>query len=172
MRNCMPSGFLTRHRQNWKRSRGCISPFPAFGLPGRSRTEYTMLWSSSPAFRLDMMRGVKQKNFWVMEQLSGPTGSWMPMGPTPRPGQIKGYAMQAMAHGADTVMHFRWRTANKGAEMYWHGLIDHSNVPGRRFNEFAELCRLAPKLSVIETTELVSDVAILYSPDNDTAFRI
>ncbi|MBR6996480.1 MAG: beta-galactosidase [Ruminococcus sp.] len=128
--------------------------------------------SSSHAFRLDMMRGVKQKNFWVMEQLSGPTGSWMPMGPTPRPGQIKGYAMQAMAHGADTVMHFRWRTANKGAEMYWHGLIDHSNVPGRRFNEFAELCRLAPKLSVIETTELVSDVAILYSYDNDAAFRI
>ncbi len=126
----------------------------------------------SHSFNLDMMRGSKQKNFWVMEQLSGATGSWMPMGPTPRPGQIKGYALQAMAHGADTVIHFRWRTANKGAEMHWHGLIDHSNIPGRRFAEFAELCKIAPKFDVIETTELVSEVAILYSPDNDRAFRI
>ena len=77
-----------------------------------------------------------------------------------------------MAHGADTIMFFRWRTANKGAEMHWHGLIDHSNVIGRRFNEFAELCRLAPKLSVVETTELVSEIAILYSRDNDVAFDI
>ncbi|HOH86712.1 beta-galactosidase, partial [Ruminococcus sp.] len=46
--------------------------------------------SSSHAFYLDMMRGVKQKNFWVMEQLSGPTGSWMPMGPTPPSGSDKG----------------------------------------------------------------------------------
>ena len=127
---------------------------------------------NSHAFELDFMRGLKQRNFWVMEQLSGATGSWAPMGLTPRPGQIKGYAMQAMAHGADTVMHFRWRTANKGAEMFWHGLLDHSNVPSRRFKEFAELCREASKLSVIETTELVSDVAILYSPENDWAFRI
>lgn len=83
-----------------------------------------------------------------------------------------GYALQAMAHGADTVVHFRWRTAVKGAEMFWHGLIDHSNVPGRRFFEFSELCKTAAKLSVIDTTEIVSDAAILYSPDNDWALNI
>lgn len=126
----------------------------------------------SHAFELDMIRGIKQKNFWIMEQLSGAAGSWAPMSPTPRPGQIKGYALQAMAHGADTVMFFRWRTAARGAEMFWHGLIDHSNVPSRRFREFADLCRTAQKLSVIETTELVSDIAILYSPDAYWAFGI
>ena len=128
--------------------------------------------TSSNAFELDMIRGFKQKNFWIMEQLSGATGSWTYMSPTPRPGQIKGYAMQAMAHGADTVMFFCWRTANKGAEMFWHGLIDHSNVPSRRFTEFADLCRTAQKLSVIETTELVSEVAVLYSHDSHLAFGI
>ena len=46
---------------------------------------------------------------------------------------IKGYSLQGLAHGADTVVHFRWRNAVSGAEMFWHGLIDHSNVPGRRF---------------------------------------
>lgn len=125
----------------------------------------------SHAFFLDMMRGIKGKSFWVMEQLSGPTGSWSPMSRTPKPGMIMGYSLQALAHGADTVLHFRWRTARTGAEMYWHGLIDHSNVPGRRFFEFAELCKTASKLSVIDTTELVSNVAILYSPENHYALN-
>ena len=33
----------------------------------------------SHAFHLDLIRGVKRKNFWVMEQLSGTPGCWMPM---------------------------------------------------------------------------------------------
>lgn len=126
----------------------------------------------SHAFQLDFMRGIKERNFWVMEQLSGAAGSWAPMTAVPRPGQIMGYALQAMAHGADTVVHVRWRTAVSGSEMFRQGLIDHSNVPGRRFFEFAELCKTAAKLSVIDTTEIVSDAAILYSPDNDWALNI
>lgn len=140
--------------------------YPPIDLPDDPEEFY------SHAFHLDLMRGIKGRNFWIMEQLSGPTGSWAPMSPAPKPGQIMGYSLQAMAHGADTVVHFRWRTAVTGAEMHWHGLIDHSNVPGRRFFEFSELCKTASKLNVIDTTEIVSDVAILYSPENDWAFKI
>ena len=49
------------------------------------------------------MRGIKRKNFWIMEQLSGITGGWAPMSQTVRPGMLKGYALQAVAHGADAV---------------------------------------------------------------------
>lgn len=126
----------------------------------------------SHAFHLDMMRGIKQKNFWIMEQLSGGLGCWAPMGRTPAPGMIKGYALQSFAHGADTVVHFRWRTAASGAEMHWHGLIDQSNVPGRRFMEFTELCKTAKQLRDVQNMELKSDVAILYSPEAEWAFKI
>lgn len=126
----------------------------------------------SHAFHLDLMRGIKEKKFWIMEQLSGGLGCWMPMTHTPLPGMIKGYSLQAFAHGADTVVHFRWRTAVSGAEMHWHGLIDHSNVPGRRFHEFEELCKTAQKWKKYANTELVSEVAILYSPENEWAFKI
>lgn len=126
----------------------------------------------SHAFHLDLMRGIKQDNFWVMEQLSGPTGSWAPMAPSPKPNMIKGYALQAIAHGADAVVHFRWRTALTGAEMHWHGILDHSNVPGRRFFEFAELCKTVSKLSIMRNTKIVSDVAILYSPETEYAFKV
>ncbi|MBR1568178.1 MAG: beta-galactosidase trimerization domain-containing protein, partial [Lachnospiraceae bacterium] len=70
------------------------------------------------------------------------------------------------------VLHFRWRTATIGAEMHWHGLIDHSNVPGRRFEEFADLCKEADQLAKYWDTKLVSKVAILYSVDSEYAFKL
>lgn len=126
----------------------------------------------SHAFHLDLMRGIKEQNFWVMEQLSGPTGSWAPMAPAPKPNMIKGYALQAIAHGAENVVHFRWRTAVSGAEMHWHGILDHSNVPNRRFFEFSELCKTVSKLSILRSTQMISDIAILYSPESEWAFKI
>ena len=127
---------------------------------------------TSTSAYLDMIRGAKRKNFWIMEELSGTPGCWAPMQKTPAPGMIKGYALQAFAHGADTVIFFRWRTANIGAEMHWHGLIDHSGVPGRRFDEFAQLCGEAEKLKDIRGSELRSVIAILFSADSGRAFRL
>ena len=140
--------------------------YPATRLPQDGESCY------SHAFHLDMMRGVKRKPFWIMEQLSGGKGCWMPMEKPPQPGMIKGYALQAFAHGADTVVHFRWRTAAIGAEMHWHGLLDHSDVPGRRFEEFADLCRTAQTLSDVQGADIRSDVAILFGFENEYAFQI
>lgn len=126
----------------------------------------------SHAFHLDLMRGIKNKNFWIMEQLSGAIGSWAPMQPTPRPGMIKGYSLQALAHGADIVLHFRWRTAVSGAEMFWHGIIDHNNRKGRRFHEFVDLCTAVNSLQELEGTEIKNHCAILYSSDQEYALKI
>ena len=126
----------------------------------------------SHAFHLDYMRGIKRENFWIMEQLSGGMGCWAPMASMPEPGMIKGYSLQALAHGADTVVHFRGRTAVSGAEGFWHALSDHSDVPGRRFEEFAQLCKEAKELDFVEGTQLKSQVAILNSPDNEWAFKL
>ncbi len=124
------------------------------------------------AFHCDLMRGVKRQNFWVMEQLSGTPGCWMPMTRTPRPGMIKGCSFQAIARGADTVVHFRWRSAAIGAEMFWHGLLDHSNVPGRRFSEFEELCRDVNKISnELKDSVIKNQIAILYSSEQEYAFK-
>lgn len=140
--------------------------YPTTRLPDNSEECY------SHSFHLDLMRGVKRNKFWIMEQLSGGLGCWAPMARTTYPGMIKGYSLQAFAHGADTVVHFRWRTAVSGAEMHWHGLIDHSNVPGRRFEEFAQLCKEARKLEAVRNTEIKSDIAVLYSPEDEYAFKI
>ena len=45
--------------------------------------------------------------------------------------------MQSVAHGADFVSFFRWRTCSFGTEIYWHGLNDYSNRPNRRLEELS-----------------------------------
>lgn len=126
----------------------------------------------SHAFHLDFIRGVKRKNFWVMEQLSGTPGCWMPMAPTVRPGMIRGYGLQAFAHGADVVINFRFRSAVGGAEMFWHGLIDQSSMPGRRYAEFEELCQAVKDLKEVEGTTVESKVALLCGFESEYAFRL
>lgn len=140
--------------------------YPTTKLPKNPEELY------SHAFHLDFMRGIKGQNFWIMEQLSGSMGSWMPMAPTPRPRMLMGYSLQALAHGADTVLHFRWRTAVAGAEMYWHGILDHSNVPGRRYEEFCQLCQRWKELQELEGSVIENKVALLYGTVQDYGFKI
>lgn len=127
----------------------------------------------SGALTLDLTRGIKRQNFWIMETISGPPGCWMPMWRTPHPGFIRAFAWQCIARGADTLVHFRWRSAPSGAEQFWHGLIDHSNVPGRRYEEYRELCNEVQRLSpILEGTEVKSEAVILHSHDQFNAFQI
>jgi beta-galactosidase len=79
-------------------------------------------------------------NFCIMEQQSGP-GGWvnrMEM-PSPKPGQMRLWTYQSIAHGADMVLYFRWRTATVGTEIYWHGINDYHNRPNRRVREVEQI---------------------------------
>ena len=125
----------------------------------------------SNGFALDFVRGFKQKNFWILEQLGGPMGCWAPISPAMEPGMLESYALQAVAHGADLLSFFRWRTSRTGAEMFCHGLLDHSNVPNRRLAELEGLCRRLEKLPKLDETEVRSQVAMLYSADQEFSLK-
>ncbi|MGM9538054.1 MAG: beta-galactosidase [Candidatus Onthomonas sp.] len=125
----------------------------------------------SNAFGLDFLRGFKQQNFWIMEQLGGHMGCWSPISPTLEPGMLEGYALQAVAHGADLLSFFRWRTACTGAEMFCHGLLDHSNADNRRLAELDRLCRRLERLPRLNETTVHSQVAMLYSADQEYALK-
>lgn len=128
--------------------------------------------SCGPALGHDTMRGLKQQNFWVMEQQAGPSG-WETISPSPRPGKLRLWAYQAIAHGADAILFFRWRTARHGTEQYWHGLLEHDGRPGRRYAEIkrmgAEIARIG---GVIEASTVQARVAILQSYDSRFGFQI
>lgn len=88
----------------------------------------------------EIMRGVKNKNFIVAEQQAGPAG-WDKMGATPEPGQLRLWSHQAVAHGADGIIYFRFKTPSFGMEQYWYGILDHDGIPRRRFREIKQINR-------------------------------
>ena len=171
IRAVIPGARITTNTWFCERLPNLYSLFRELDFVSYDNYPSTVPGRGSHNFHLDLMRGVKRQGFWIMEQLSGLPGCWMNMNRAPLPGMIKGYALQAMAHGADTVVHFRWRSAVGGAEMFWHGLIDHGNVPGRRFREFAELCASVKKLAAVDGTQIRSQVAVLMGMDSEYAFK-
>lgn len=139
------------------------------------RMQWTMERGMDPslmALSLDTMRGLKSKNIWIMEQQAG-QGGWEMLSVSPRPGELRLWAYQAIAHGADAIIFFRWRTARFGTEQYWHGLLDHDARPGRRYEEIkrmgAEIKEIGDE---ILGAQKKSQVAMLLSYDSRFAFQI
>ena len=139
------------------------------------RMQWTMERGVDPsmmALNLDTMRGLKSKNIWIMEQQAG-QGGWELLSVSPRPGELRLWAYQSIAHGADAIVFFRWRTARFGTEQYWHGLLDHDARPSRRYEEIkrmgAEIKEIGDE---ILTAQKKSKVAMLLSYDSRFAFQI
>ena len=76
-------------------------------------------------FHHDLYRGVGRGRFWVMEQQPGPV-NWAPWNPVPKPGMVRLWTWEALAHGAEVVSYFRWRQAPFAQEQFHAGL----NLPG------------------------------------------
>ena len=85
---------------------------------------------------LDTFRGLKDGNFWVVEQRGGRPGSQNETLEA-APGLLRLWAYQSYAHGADAVIFFRWRTAARGGEEYLFGILNQDGQPNRRYREIA-----------------------------------
>ena len=105
--------------------------------------------------------------FGIMEQQSGANGWNTNMeAPTPRPGQMTLWTMQSIAHGADFVSYFRWRTCTVGTEIYWHGILDYSGRENRRLREVREISGKLAKMQGISGSRYCAKVAVLKDYDN------
>ena len=124
------------------------------------------------AATLDVVRSYKNQPFWIMEQQSGITG-WEIMGRAPAPGQLSLWAMQSIAHGADAVVFFRWRTCAMGTEQYWHGILPHSGNPGRRYEELQDFIHeVNPLMELLHGSMPQVQVGIVFSFEQEYAFQI
>lgn len=74
----------------------------------------------------------------IMEQQSGPGGQMSYLLRTPEPGEIRLWTYQSIAHGADRLLYFTWRTCPFGTEQHWHGIVDQDNKDNRRLREVTQ----------------------------------
>lgn len=145
--------------QKWARSMDFVSwdNYPAYdAVPGDA------------AMNHDLMRGLKQgKPFALMEQTPG-VSNWHIYCKLKRPGVMRLWSYEAVAHGADTVMFFQMRRSMGACEKYHSGVIEHVGTEETRV--FREITALGEELTKIKDATLgaraKSDVAIVFDWDN------
>ena len=123
------------------------------------------------AFGLDYIRGLKQQNFWITEAIMGAQGHDI-TGFSPRPGQARMWAYQAVARGCESLFFFRYRGGTKGAEQFCYGILDADNRKRRKFYEVQSFFRDIRQYAAQLETPIPSQVAIVYDYDSLAAFRI
>lgn len=142
--------------------------YPQFSSISNDPNEQNPLNDRGWGLSLSVIRSISP-NFCIMEQQSGP-GGWvnrMDM-PSPKPGQMRLWTYQSIAHGADMVLYFRWRTATMGNEIYWHGINDYHNQPNRRVREAGQIGQeLAAAGQALIGTRNQANVAIVRDYDNE-----
>ena len=112
-------------------------------------------------------------HFGIMEQQSGANGWNTRMeAPAPKPGQMMLWAMQSIAHGADYVSFFRWRTACVGTEMYWHGILDYDNRDNRKLAEVRQIWERVKAISDLAGAEYKAAFALVKDYDNAFDARV
>ncbi|MHA6482966.1 beta-galactosidase [Paenibacillus sp. strain BS8-2] len=142
--------------------------YPQFSSIYFDPTEENRLADRGSSQTLSTVRSISP-NFCIMEQQSGP-GGWvnrMDM-PSPKPGQMRLWTYQSIAHGANMVVYFRWRTATFGQEIYWHGLNDYHNQENRRIREARQIGKEVTAINDrVAGTTYAAEVAILRDYNNE-----
>ena len=111
----------------------------------------------------DLARGFKRKEFWVMETQPGYV-NWSSVNVALKPGDERALVWHDIAHGANAVNFWQWRSALNGQEQYHGTLVGAGGSPVPLYSEIQrigeELQRLGP---VLADTHVIADVAILHS---------
>ncbi|MEH1122973.1 beta-galactosidase [Micromonospora sp. CPCC 206061] len=126
------------------------------------------------AFTHDLMRGLKDgQPFWLMEQTPSFTAC-RDVNPLKRPGTMRLWSWQAVAHGADAVLFFQMRASRGASEKYHGAVIGHSGRDDTRvFREVAELgAELDTLGGAVLGARTPARVAILFDWDSWWALEI
>jgi beta-galactosidase len=114
----------------------------------------------------DLIRGLKQKNFWVMETQPGFV-NWAPVSNSLNKGEVRLMAWEAVGHGADAVAYWQWRSALNGEEQYHGDLVGPDGTPVPVYEEIEQIGReFETAAPALQGTSPVSEVAILHSYDS------
>ncbi len=123
------------------------------------------------AIQLDFMRGLKEKNFTITEQLIGAQGHRY-IGYLPRPNQSYLWCMQALSRGCDNLFYFRERSMNKGQEQFCYGILGHDNKDNNRVLEVKKLLTETKNIMNIINSDFHSKIALVYDFDNVFSWSI
>lgn len=123
---------------------------------------------SQIAFHHDLMRGTGGgKPFVLMEQTPSQQ-NWQPFNALKRPGVMRLWSYQAVAHGSDAVLFFQMKRSIGSCEKYHGAVISHAGHEHTRvFREVAELGRELEQIgSEIIGSGVSAQTALMFDWEN------
>jgi len=115
----------------------------------------------------DYTRGARGEVI-ILEQRSGQP-HWSA---ATKPGWMRLWAWRSIAHGANGINFFRWRTCRWGQEEYWHGVLPHSGRPNRRYYELKRMGEEVRQLGdAIARTRPPARIALVFGYDSRWALN-
>lgn len=134
-------------------------------------------WDSYPArnaspadiaFRHSLMRGLKEGEPWMLMEQTPSQQNWQAYNSLKRPGILRLWSFQAMAHGADAIMYFQWRRSPGAQEMFHGAVVEHADREDARV--FQEVSALGKELQALamETVggRVEAEVALIFDWEN------
>jgi len=124
------------------------------------------------AYCLAFMRGLKPHGrFAVLEQISGFQGHAC-LGYLPSDKQIALWTTQAIAHGANKVFYFHWRTAPFGQEQLCSGILDPDNADTTRYTAIRDnIARHRQVYARLADSTMENRACLVYDKDNARLLR-
>lgn len=125
------------------------------------------------AFLHDLTRGLKNGQPYFMMETTPCNVNWQPVNKIPAPGQTELAAIQAIAHGSDSVQYFQFRKGQGGHEKFHGAVVDHlGNENTRVFRSVTHVGESLEKLSKVVNTRCDGKVAIIYDWENKWAVNM
>lgn len=122
--------------------------------------------AAGSAFWHDMYRSLKNRPFMLMESAPGLV-NWKPINKLKRPGMDKLGALQAVAHGSDTVQYFQWRKSRGSVEKFHGAVVDHVGTSDTRiFKAVQETGAALQKIDEVVGSHVKARVAMVFDWPN------
>ncbi len=118
----------------------------------------------------DMMRSLKKRSFLLME-CTPSTTNWRPVSKLKKPGMHKLSAVNAIAHGADSVCYFQMRQSRGSTEKFHSAVISHTGTSNTRtFREVTSVGEMLERIqSAVYGTTSPASAAIIFDTENKWA---
>lgn len=118
------------------------------------------------AARSDLMRSLRRGQPWILMEQTASTVNWRGRNVAKRPGQMRLWSLQCVAHGADGVMFFQWRAAKAGAERFHGAMVPHAGPDSRVHREVAQLGHDLARLAPVVGSRVLAEVGIVFDWDS------
>jgi beta-galactosidase len=99
------------------------------------------------AAQRDLMRSLGGGAPWLLMEQSPGAVNWRARNMRKQPGQHRAHSLNAIARGADGILHFQWRQAAAGAEKFHAAMVPHGGEHTRLHREVRELGAELARLS-------------------------